>query len=659
MNDYYGFYVMNAGSSTWRRESIKAILDAFASDGYNGLFEDDTWYRIERWSGDSYPPIAYSDSAWRGDMYEFLDSIRTVIHPRPAYFNGLYATGSDSLLLHADGGMTEGFAYTHWSGAQSGSAWKNQAEVGLRCTRTFKKTWMALGGAPQDDTDGRLYTLASYLLVADSMSMYANATSYQEFAHFPEFDLPLGRALTTVHTNIDTLLLPASAGMAPCYAREYERATVVVNPHAALPALYPAANGRMRIACTPGSTIDGSRIETIPATDTIPPKSARIYLNAGPLASPSIDSIEVFPQPARADDSTMVTLRALLRDASHGMYRVDSSLPLYVTADLGKLGGPKELRLVNDGSPASGAASWYEGRFTIPYGAPPHGADVPVTAFSTTGLAAVRYTRIEVSSPDSSNLLLNFSFEFDDNEDGTPDNWKAYVKGFVYDTLGSNAVTGRRSIHTSNDSLAESRGVHASITLNQPFPQNLEVSGWSKSIGVSEPKNNDYSIYVDAWYADGTPLYGQCARFNPGTHDWEYSSRIIRPEKPIRNISVYVIFRGHTGEAWFDQIAVRPSSEPDRSDGEQALPSLPALYPPAPNPARHSAALRFELAKPASLHIRLYDALGRIVLSQDAGSYSPGSHTTKLDLRGLAPGVYRCAVQSGFNSIHTVPIVVK
>ncbi|MFA6233998.1 MAG: putative glycoside hydrolase, partial [Bacteroidota bacterium] len=211
-NDTYGFYVMNVGSSTWRQATISQILLAFSRQGYSGLFEDDCWYRVENYGGDSYPPVPYNELEWRADLYGMLDSIRTAIAPRPAYFNGLYTVVSDSLLTHTEGGMTEGFAYTHWSGLVRGANWRNSCNRGLSAAHAYGKTWMSLGGAPFDDIPGRLYTLASYLMAADSLSMFANATSYQELSHFPEFDIPLGQPIESAELDIDTLAHDNGAG---------------------------------------------------------------------------------------------------------------------------------------------------------------------------------------------------------------------------------------------------------------------------------------------------------------------------------------------------------------------------------------------------------------------------------------------------------------
>lgn len=655
MNDYYGFFVMDVGRSTWLRASVSSILRSFARDGYNGLFEDDTWYRVERWGCDAYPPAAYNDAAWGANMYTFLDSIKAAVAPRPAYFNGLYAARSDSLLLHADGGMTEGFAYTHWSAYVTGAYWKELCDVGLRCQHQFRRTWLALGGAPHDDPAARLYTLASYLLVADSLSLYANATDYQEFSHFPEFDIPLGRPRSNAAAHVDELQRPGSASDAALFVREFEHATVIVNADPAKSGVFPGASSRRMVTVSPGTTVAGGVLGTGPARDTIPAKSACILLAdpAARLASPRIDSIVFDPPQVPADGSTPVTVRVLARDSSTTVFRSGAGLPLYVTASLGALGGPRELRLRNDGSPAGPEPSWYEGTATIPMGAPPHGTDVPVTAYASTGLFAVAHAPLDVVTADSTNLVLNFSFEIDDNDDGVPDVWRSYVKGFVYDTTGAHARTGRRSVSVRNDSLTESRGVYCSIDVNQAVPADLELSGWSKAEDVSGAKDNDYALYVDVQYTDGTPLYGQCAQFSPGSHDWEYATKVIRPAKPIRRVSLYALFRRHTGRVWFDQIALRPYEQPNSASETPVFRRDIDISAPWPQPSRGTATFRVALRQPASIDILLTDALGRVVVSDAGRALGAGVHTIPIDLRYLPAGVYRYHIRGSGGLVHT------
>ena len=72
--------------------------------------------------------------------------------------------------------MTEGFAYTHWSRHVTGEYWKTLCNVGLRCMHVFRRTWMALAGAPFDGQEARLYSLGRYLLGEDSLGMQPHAT---------------------------------------------------------------------------------------------------------------------------------------------------------------------------------------------------------------------------------------------------------------------------------------------------------------------------------------------------------------------------------------------------------------------------------------------------------------------------------------------------
>ncbi len=96
-----------------------------------------------------------------------------------------------------------------------------------------------------------------------------------------------------------------------------------------------------------------------------------------------------------------------------------------------------------------------------------------------------------------------------------------------------------------------------SLELDQQQPLPLVVRGWSKAKNVSGSADSNYSLYVDLTYADGTPLWGQTAEFRCGTHDWERKELIILPEKPVKRLSVYCLFRGqHTGTVWFDDVSL-------------------------------------------------------------------------------------------------------
>ncbi|HZO88425.1 MAG TPA: hypothetical protein VFB38_08800 [Chthonomonadaceae bacterium] len=167
-------------------------------------------------------------------------------------------------------------------------------------------------------------------------------------------------------------------------------------------------------------------------------------------------------------------------------------------------------------------------------------------------------------------LIPNGGFE--GGGSGRVPGWEAYEGGFEADRQAHHG--GAQSIRCTSRSAQARLGALARTTLNQTRPIPVLVTGWSKAEGVSGVKDSDYSIYVDLEYTDGTPLWGQIAPFNVGTHDWERRQVLVLPAKPIRTMSVYALFRNHSGTAWFDDFAAQEMAG-DRIFDSQALSSLP------------------------------------------------------------------------------------
>ncbi len=99
-------------------------------------------------------------------------------------------------------------------------------------------------------------------------------------------------------------------------------------------------------------------------------------------------------------------------------------------------------------------------------------------------------------------------------------------------------------------------GAGQSLRLNQSIALPIIISGWSRAEGVDGRANSEYSIYVDLAFQDGTSLWGQTAEFSTGTHDWEKSEAVILPQRPVKALGVYCLFRNHRGKVWFDDVHV-------------------------------------------------------------------------------------------------------
>ncbi|MCL4176387.1 MAG: hypothetical protein KJ072_01375 [Verrucomicrobia bacterium] len=169
--------------------------------------------------------------------------------------------------------------------------------------------------------------------------------------------------------------------------------------------------------------------------------------------------------------------------------------------------------------------------------------------------AALRVLR---SQEGATNLLRNPGFEQTSNGQFTA--WQSAPQG--YRIAPGEGRTGSQALAVEANTDSVWVGAGQTLTLNRTSLAPLVVRGWSRAEQVSGGADSDYSIYVDLIYQDGTPLWGQTGNFRTGTHDWEPREFIIIPEKPVRSLALYCLFRRHTGKAWFDDVEVQEISAP-------------------------------------------------------------------------------------------------
>ena len=106
------------------------------------------------------------------------------------------------------------------------------------------------------------------------------------------------------------------------------------------------------------------------------------------------------------------------------------------------------------------------------------------------------------------------------------------------------------------------RGISQTIVLNQSKPEPIVAVAWSKADAIGGGRDSNYSLYLDLVYSDDSPLWGQVAPFNVGTHDWEKAQVIVFPEKPVKSVSFHMLLRQHPGKAWFRDPELRVLKPP-------------------------------------------------------------------------------------------------
>ncbi len=166
--------------------------------------------------------------------------------------------------------------------------------------------------------------------------------------------------------------------------------------------------------------------------------------------------------------------------------------------------------------------------------------------------AAAPLMRVLRAESPNADLLSNGNFEQAFGA-GLP-GWHAAPQRFVL--APGQGRGGSQSIRCENQNEGDWTGASQTLTLDRTNVFPLVMRGWSRAENVSGTSDNDYSLYVDIVYQDGTPLWGQTANFRTGTHDWQERELMILPQKPVRTLTIHCLLRRHTGIAWFDDIRV-------------------------------------------------------------------------------------------------------
>jgi hypothetical protein len=144
--------------------------------------------------------------------------------------------------------------------------------------------------------------------------------------------------------------------------------------------------------------------------------------------------------------------------------------------------------------------------------------------------------------------LKNGGFENTAND--FPTGWQKWGDGGQ--TASGAGRDGSAAFVTERSENDPARGIQQILVLNQTRPEPVFVEGWSKAENVGGTRDGNYGIYCDVTYTDGTNLWGVTQGFAVGTHDWQKEKLIVSPEKPIKSLVVYALFRKHTGKVWFD-----------------------------------------------------------------------------------------------------------
>ncbi|HEY5913497.1 MAG TPA: hypothetical protein VJA21_23160 [Verrucomicrobiae bacterium] len=240
------------------------------------------------------------------------------------------------------------------------------------------------------------------------------------------------------------------------------------------------------------------------------------------------------------------------------------------------------------------------------------------------------------STGTGTNLLRNGAFEAYSGSGFSY--WSAAPNGYLVATNG-----GRQSSAALACDAPDTtgwRGASQALTLNRTVAAPLILRGWSRAEAVSGGTDTDYSLYVDIIYQDGTPLWGQTANFATGTHDWQLKQVTIYPEKPVKSLTLYCLFRNHSGRVWFDDVWLEEILAGDGAFLFQgvSMTLAPQTNPPPPiDTVRQTEdGLRLGFAGSRLLSVQLD---GRELATNTPGGFLARDVGTQSDVYGFANGL--------------------
>ncbi|GBD02543.1 hypothetical protein HRbin18_02289 [bacterium HR18] len=94
---------------------------------------------------------------------------------------------------------------------------------------------------------------------------------------------------------------------------------------------------------------------------------------------------------------------------------------------------------------------------------------------------------------------------------------------------------------------------------------------------------------------------------------------------------------------------------PVATERTQEIPTQFALYTGYPNPFAHATNIRYDVAEPSRVIIKIYDVTGREVAELVHRDHLPGTYTVQWRPEGLASGLYYCQLNAGtFQAVRTL-----
>lgn len=144
-----------------------------------------------------------------------------------------------------------------------------------------------------------------------------------------------------------------------------------------------------------------------------------------------------------------------------------------------------------------------------------------------------------------------------ENEHTVVRGWDSYGDGFEVDReVTRDAGTGSIRIECSPG--GGGMGAFQSVVLDQDESRPIWISGFSRAEKATPGAAENYSLYADLTYQNGSNSWGHAVGFDAGASSWQHRELVIFPEAPVKTVKLHALFRGERyGQVWFDEVELK------------------------------------------------------------------------------------------------------
>lgn len=124
-----------------------------------------------------------------------------------------------------------------------------------------------------------------------------------------------------------------------------------------------------------------------------------------------------------------------------------------------------------------------------------------------------------------------------------------------------------------------------------------------------------------------------------------YSFEFTMQDETDKTARLFFSVGDMVGDVYIDNVFLSQVIETEAVNSQDIVPEEYQLYPAYPNPFNAQTTIRYSLSQPGTVHIDIFDILGRQVFSESIQDVTAGQHDYRFAADQSSTGVYFCQIR--------------